>query len=81
LYFTTKPKGSGIGLAMTYRIVQLHGGEMEVRSNAEVGAAERGTTFMLSVPLAVGPVLIAAVSEGRGAINIETNSGIAKGMD
>lgn len=81
LYFTTKAKGSGIGLAMTYRIVQLHGGAMEVRSNAEAGAAERGTTFMLSVPLAVGPVLIAAVSEGRGAINIETSSGIAKGMD
>ena len=31
LYFTTKPKGSGIGLAMTYRILQLHGGAMEVR--------------------------------------------------
>jgi signal transduction histidine kinase len=30
LYFTTKPKGSGIGLAMTYRILQLHGGAMEV---------------------------------------------------
>ena len=26
LYFTTKPKGSGIGLAMTYRILQMHGG-------------------------------------------------------
>ncbi|MEO6982193.1 MAG: ATP-binding protein, partial [Edaphobacter sp.] len=33
LYFTTKPKGSGIGLAMTYRILQMHGGAMDVRSN------------------------------------------------
>ena len=30
LYFTTKAKGSGIGLAMTYRIVQMHGGSMDV---------------------------------------------------
>ena len=32
LYFTTKAKGSGIGLAMTYRIVQMHGGSMDVQS-------------------------------------------------
>ena len=30
LYFTTKEKGSGIGLSMVYRIVQLHDGEVEV---------------------------------------------------
>ena len=38
LYFTTKAKGSGIGLAMTYRIVQMHGGSMEVDSDAGHGA-------------------------------------------
>ena len=32
LYFTTKDKGSGIGLSMVYRIVQLHDGEVEVQS-------------------------------------------------
>jgi signal transduction histidine kinase len=42
LYFTTKKKGSGIGLSMVYRIVQLHGGEVEVESTP--GA---GTTFKL----------------------------------
>ncbi|HMH13987.1 MAG TPA: ATP-binding protein [Edaphobacter sp.] len=52
LYFTTKPKGSGIGLAMTYRILQMHGGAMEVRSNANPIAADRGTTFTLRLPLA-----------------------------
>jgi signal transduction histidine kinase len=54
LYFTTKPRGSGIGLAMTYRILQLHGGALEVRSNAEPGSAERGTTFTMHLPLSVG---------------------------
>jgi signal transduction histidine kinase len=55
LYFTTKPKGSGIGLAMTYRIVQLHGGAMEVRSDANAGSAERGTTFTLRIPISNAP--------------------------
>jgi signal transduction histidine kinase len=52
LYFTTKPKGSGIGLAMTYRILQMHGGAMDVRSNADPTADDRGTTFTLRLPLA-----------------------------
>ena len=38
LYFTTKAKGSGIGLAMTYRIVQMHGGSMDAQSEAGQGA-------------------------------------------
>jgi signal transduction histidine kinase len=54
LYFTTKPKGSGIGLAMTYRILQLHGGAMEVRSNAEANSPERGTVFTFRLPIAAG---------------------------
>ena len=32
LYFTTKSGGSGIGLAMTYRILQLHHGSVDVQS-------------------------------------------------
>ena len=55
LYFTTKPRGSGIGLAMTYRILQLHGGSLEVRSNADAGSSTRGTTFTLQIPLSTTP--------------------------
>jgi signal transduction histidine kinase len=47
LYFTTKSAGSGIGLAMTYRILQFHHGSIEVKS--EEG---RGTEFLLRIPLA-----------------------------
>jgi signal transduction histidine kinase len=54
LYFTTKAKGSGIGLAMTYRILQLHGGAMDVRSNADANSPERGTVFTFRLPIAVG---------------------------
>jgi signal transduction histidine kinase len=49
LYFTTKPQGSGIGLAMTYRAVQLHNGTIDFTS--EDG---RGTTFRLQFPALVG---------------------------
>lgn len=52
LYFTTKAKGSGIGLAMTYRILQMHGGALDVRSNANPSAPDRGTTFTLRLPTA-----------------------------
>jgi signal transduction histidine kinase len=53
LYFTTKPKGSGIGLAMTYRIMKLHGGTMDVRSEADPGSPNRGTAFTLRIPLSL----------------------------
>jgi signal transduction histidine kinase len=45
LYFTTKEKGSGIGLSMVFRIVQLHDGEVEVQSTPG-----RGTKFRLLFP-------------------------------
>jgi signal transduction histidine kinase len=48
LYFTTKKGGSGIGLAMTYRILQLHHGSIDVQS--ELG---RGSEFQLRIPLSV----------------------------
>ena len=56
LYFTTKAKGSGIGLAMTYRILQLHGGAMDVRSNADPNSPERGSVFTFRLPVAAGVV-------------------------
>ncbi len=47
LYFTTKDGGSGIGLAMVYRTVQLHDGDISVES-----APGRGTTFTVTLPAA-----------------------------
>jgi signal transduction histidine kinase len=48
LYFTTKKDGSGLGLAMVYRAVQLHGGSIDVES--ELG---RGTRFRILLPALV----------------------------
>ena len=44
LYYTTKTKGSGIGLAMTFRIVQLLNGKIEF-----VSEPGKGTAFLPSL--------------------------------
>ncbi len=49
LYFTTKERGTGIGLSMVYRIIQMHDGEVEVQSTPG-----RGTTFRVLLPRANG---------------------------
>ena len=46
LFFSTKAGGTGVGLAMAFRIVQLHNGSMDFSSEVA-----RGTTFRVSLPL------------------------------
>jgi signal transduction histidine kinase len=48
LYFSTKQTGSGIGLAMAFRIVQLHDGTIDFTS--EPG---KGTAFFVRLPASV----------------------------
>lgn len=45
-FFTTKPSGTGLGLAVVKRIVESHGGALSVDS------CERGTTFRVRLPAA-----------------------------
>jgi len=47
LFFTTKRSGTGVGLAMTKRLIERQGGTIEVDT-----AAGRGTTFRIRLPLA-----------------------------
>jgi len=66
-YFTTKAKGSGLGLATSYSIVRNHGGAIDVLS--EPG---RGTTFFVYLPAVLAkkevpaaPVLTEVVRKGK----------------
>jgi nitrogen fixation/metabolism regulation signal transduction histidine kinase len=49
-FFTTKPKGSGIGLSLSKQIMRLHGGSITAKSEMEElpNNNERGTTFTLT---------------------------------
>jgi len=48
-FFTTKDEGTGLGLTNARRIIQQHGGDIEVRSKVEFG-----TTVIVSLPVAYG---------------------------
>lgn len=47
-FYTTKPKGTGLGLAMVYRIIEDHMGQISVQS--DVG---KGTTFFVILPIGI----------------------------
>ncbi|GEM_PF-4425059 len=46
IFFTRKSKGTGLGLSVSYQIVKLHGGKIEVES-----AIGKGTRFTVVLPL------------------------------
>lgn len=71
-YFTTKPKGSGLGLATVYSVIKNHGGYVEVES--QVG---EGTTFHLYLPASE----VAAPLEVTGEAALVTGSGRVLVMD
>jgi PAS domain S-box-containing protein len=67
-YFTTKQKGSGLGLATSYSIIKRHGGALEVKSEPGIG-----TTFFIYLPasdekLSLKETGREALSTGKGKI-------------
>jgi signal transduction histidine kinase len=47
-FYTTKPQGTGMGLAISRSIIEAHGGRMWATANAE-----RGATFHFTLPAGV----------------------------
>jgi two-component system sensor histidine kinase HydH len=44
-YFTTKARGTGLGLPIVHKIIEAHGGDIRVRS-----VVEKGTAFTIFIP-------------------------------
>ena len=63
-FYTTKKKGSGLGLMIVQRIVRAHGGRIELESH--VG---RGTTFRIWLPLHERKTAIAARKKPNRRLN------------
>ncbi len=78
-YFTTKPDGTGLGLASAHSIVQRHGGHISVES-----APSRGTTFRIWLPAARGaaPAAIAREQEpypaGHGRVLVMDDEALVR---
>lgn len=68
-YFTTKKRGSGLGLAVVYSIVEKHGGTIDVTSSANAGSR-----FMVYLPASTQRLAQAAAAPewhaARGSGNI-----------
>jgi two-component system NtrC family sensor kinase len=47
-FYTTKTTGTGLGLSVSYGIIQQHGGRIEVES-----LPKQGTTFIVSLPITI----------------------------
>jgi PAS domain S-box-containing protein len=61
-FFTTKPTGTGLGMAIVKKIMDLHGGEIEIES-----VPGRGTTVRLLIPRATGDAVMAGTEPARRA--------------
>ncbi len=69
-FFTTKEAGTGLGLSIVYRIMQEHGGRIEVESRTaeeiETGSSGSvGTTIRLYIPLKAVSNQVSAVDRKR----------------
>ncbi len=55
-FFTTKKigKGTGLGLAVSYGIIKMHSGDIQVETNADPAAGPTFTTFTISLPRTEG---------------------------
>ncbi len=63
-FYSTRPGGTGLGLALVHRVVEEHGGTVKVRS-----APGTGTTFVLRLPLPL-PFRTSGESGGDGAARL-----------
>jgi two-component system NtrC family sensor kinase len=64
-FFTTRPEGTGLGLTVSYSIVEQHGGRIKVESHVDVGS-----TFTVVLPIEAPGLASGVANENEE----ETNS-------
>ena len=80
-YFTTKQKGSGLGLTICYSIIKNHGGYIDVES--EIGV---GTTFTIYLPVGSESIshekleLDLELTKGKGKILVMDDEDFVRGL-
>lgn len=61
-FVTTKPRGTGLGLALSQQVIAAHGGSLRAEPRRE-----RGTTFVIALPNARAESMACGPTEGRGS--------------
>lgn len=72
-FFTTKDRGTGLGLALCQRIVQHHGGLIEVRS-IQAPARDHGATFIIRLPALPRRAVTATTTASASATTTATSA-------
>ena len=52
LFFTTKPQGTGLGMALARSVIDLHGGELAITQHGGQGHARHGAAAGRPAPAA-----------------------------
>jgi len=72
--FTTKPRGTGLGLAVVHQVIAAHGGSVRARSEAGIGSE-----FHLLLP-SVEPRPAAPAKRRASLLLVEDDAGVAAGL-
>ncbi|MBM3264561.1 MAG: response regulator [candidate division Zixibacteria bacterium] len=80
LYFTTKPEGTGLGLATAHSIIARHRGAIDVES-----ALKKGTTFTLYIPASPTAAIVRKEEDrmhyrGAGRILVMEDEAVVRNM-